>query len=745
MSQVTPREPLPPQVAVRLTEFARACKAATRAVSLYPAGHPAITASLGRLVESVTRALQSGPLTISVLPGSLLIDQRAPARPDPALGELASLLHEHLIGELRILSAADAEAWRTFLLLLAQSSVDVQAQGGIARQWTSSGGQHLQIREVDYAEVLRAREAGIAARWESIIEHCLQGEAVEFDDETMQVLLEIAADPTRLSDLAAQINERAASAGVRMQSEALLRLLRHIADGVAVRTPDRIEPTLANIANACSRLSPDVLLELMTHRYETAPESGLNVVDAMLTRMTDATVSQFVARSIVQQHGATERLAQAFQALVPEPDRRERVLGLARDEVAAGPLGDDESFPDLWKQATDMITSYRDEPFVSDAYARELSEARDHAANVERIADDPPEQIAAWLSTVTDAAIRACDLQLLLDLLRLEQDPRRWGELMDPVVAHINDLVLLGDFRAALPLTEALATEAGPGGRHTHRGAAKAALNRLMAGPLMSHMVAHLRTIDEEAFADARGLVLTLGTQTIRPLADALVAEERGRAFRRLTELLVGFGKAGRDAAEQLKASANPAVRRTAIYLLREFGGNEALPELAALLDDAEPNVQREAVRAIAVLATDEAFAVLQRALSAGSDRQREAIVAALGSMRDERAVPLLSQMVRNEGYRRTMQGAWLASVDGLAAAGSDEAVAVLKEALYGGEWWAPWRTAAMRRAVAAALRRVGSPEAIRVLEAAAQHAPRSIRAAAREQLTHAAPPKAAR
>ena len=36
------RRTLDDQMAQRLAEFARACKAALRAVSLYPGGHPAI-------------------------------------------------------------------------------------------------------------------------------------------------------------------------------------------------------------------------------------------------------------------------------------------------------------------------------------------------------------------------------------------------------------------------------------------------------------------------------------------------------------------------------------------------------------------------------------------------------------------------------------------------------------------------------------------------------------------------------
>ena len=45
------RTTLDAETTARLTEFARACKAAARAVSLYPAGHPAIGSTLGRLTE----------------------------------------------------------------------------------------------------------------------------------------------------------------------------------------------------------------------------------------------------------------------------------------------------------------------------------------------------------------------------------------------------------------------------------------------------------------------------------------------------------------------------------------------------------------------------------------------------------------------------------------------------------------------------------------------------------------------
>ena len=90
----------------------------------------------------------------------------------------------------------------------------------------------------------------------------------------------------------------------------------------------------------------------------------------------------------------------------------------------------------------------------------------------------------------------------------------------------------------------------------------------------------------------------------VRPLAETLANEDHVHTIRRLRELLISFGGAGRQAVEPLKNSPNPAVRRTAVDLLRVFGGNEALHELTAMLGDADPQVQQDAIRAIVQIGT---------------------------------------------------------------------------------------------------------------------------------------------
>src|SRR5262249_46286943 len=131
----------------RLTDFARACKAAARAVALYPPAHPAIATTLARIADLTARL--PGALTFTVLPDAMALDGRAPARPDPAIADLAALLHSHLVGELTIQPGGDVEAWRSFLLLLGRTPDAIREDGGIARLWTTMGGRHVELREID--------------------------------------------------------------------------------------------------------------------------------------------------------------------------------------------------------------------------------------------------------------------------------------------------------------------------------------------------------------------------------------------------------------------------------------------------------------------------------------------------------------------------------------------------------------------------------------------------------------------
>ena len=721
-------ELLSPETAAALAEFARGCKAAARAVSLYPGQHPAISASLTRLVQATGRLTMQGPLELQVRPDNLLIGAATMAKPDQGVRELAELLYRHLIGALTINAGADAESWRTLLLLLSRTPEEVRADGGIAHLWATAGGPSVEIREVDYAEVLREKK-GEGASIDDIIAAALAGTPLQLDDEGLDALLAMLADPEKVDELMAKLDEAAKKHGPDVKIAAIMNLLRGIV-GAAKNDPQRLEQALKQLGQVASRLTPAEMLHLIAQ--QNAAGADADIAKGVLQRMDDTAVADFVARSVVRERGASGRLAHAFQALVPEADRQRQLMGMAQEQVAQSELGAEASFDELWQRVETMVTSYSDENFVSAGYARELFAAQTKAVEVEQISDDPPARIAAWLATVGDGALRGLDHQMLLDLLVIEADPARWRDVADTAAAHADDLVRVGYFDQAWQLADQVIAESGRiPGRDTYL---PEVLERFGRSTMLKHVAAYLRSTDDAAFDRFQRLCHAIGTPVIQPLAETLATEQDARARRRLRDVLVGFGAKGRDVVQQLMNAPNWEVRRTAAFLLREFGGSEGLRELIPLLTDSEPLVQREAVQGLVFNGSAEAATILINALHSASGRTRQTLVAELTGIRDPKAAPIFCHVVRKLNYAKLPQ-VYFAAVEALSSFTEPDAVEALKSALYRGEWWAPLRTRRMRAAAATALRRIGTAPALDVLRTAAASGSRGTRSAARAEL----------
>ena len=634
MTDAPASEALDPQRTALLTDFARGCSAAASAVSRYPAGHPSVETAVTRLIETAGRVTSARAFRLTVLPRGLLLDRRAPAKPDQAVPELARLLHQHFISGFVLHDGGDAMTWHALLGLLARPPEEVREAGGIGHLWSDKGGlttadhrRSIELREVDYERLLLSRTLGDPATIEQIFDSLLSGQTDSLDPSAHKMLGEMIHDSATLELFATELARRVGpDAGAH--AETLLHLLRSAVELTADDDDVLRDEATGNLAKLLTGLNAETMADLLRGRgTPAAMAGGRNVVDAVTERMASEDVATFVSGSIAAENGASHRLAEAFQALVPDLDDRRQMVSLVGEQLAESPFGQTDAFPDIWKQAETLLTSYQDEQFVSDQYARELDVARTQATEVENISDDPKERIDSWLATISNPALRALDLQLLLDLLDVERDPFRWRDIAGTVCRHIEDLTLSGDLERALKLLDSIARKRpdddAPVEADSVGSFAREAIDRVVAGPAMRHALARLRTGDETDVKQVRQLCDTLGPGIVMSLAEMLATERDARIRRTVRDILVGFGARGRDAGRQLLHAPDWEVRQTAAFLLREFGGSEGLAELRHLLTDAEPLVQREALRAMVRVGDERAYQVLATVLAEAPSTSR--------------------------------------------------------------------------------------------------------------------------
>ena len=742
-----PVEPLSPELAGRLAEFAKACKAATRIVSMYPPTHPAIQAALARISEACKQATMNGPFPITVLPDALLVGGRGLAKPETSATELAVLLHQQLIGEMTLLDRLDNDGWHAFLSLIAKTPEDARAIGGVAKAWEETGNKSIMLKEIDYAEVLRERGGGgDPATWDRIL-GALSEETKDqgtSEQPAMQNMLELAENPERLAHFAQRLQDMGKASGDDsiQQRKSLLEMMHGLANYAAERKPDELDAVLDNMAGAAAQMSPDMLLTLITDPPPMPGGSGaprMDLAGELQARLTDEMLTKFLVDNIVKDRGASSRLATAFQTLVPDPAKQQEILSSAMEQ-AKQMFADDPQFESVWTSSSEMLMSYSDAKFVSEDYARELTTAQTQAVEVDKIGDDPPVRIRAWLNTISDEEIRALDQHLILDLLKIEVRPDAWSGVLDTALTSIDQLVLVGDLGLASQLLEVIVRvskdEASP-----FHPSAKAGVAKLVEGPMVRHLATSLQKATDAEFGVAKQMCKLIGPTLVKPLSDAIMGEDNPRTVRRLRDILISFGPAAREYANELKSSRNPAVRRAAIDLLRALGGDAALPDLRVMLDDADTQVQREALRAIVQVGTPEAYQLLERALRDGASHTREAIMQALGAFRDEKAAPLLVYILNNTGSKGQLEGLYTSVIESLGkVATAARSAAPLREILDRGAGGARGRTSRIRTAAARALRSMGTPGADRLLEEAATNGSGGVRRIARAALAEPAP-----
>ena len=729
-------EPMAPDLAGRVTAFARACKAAARSVALYPGEHPAVASALTVVTAAAEAATSGRHLPLAVLPDGLTVDGRALARPDATVADFAALLHRHQVGLLTLLPQTDADTWRRFLTLLAMPADQARLRGGLGKLWASEGESRIEVRTLDYGELLRSRLHGDEASWDAIIARCLEGSAFALDQGLIEMLFGVLQDPESIVNVMRALESRLPPGTPSGQGAAIMAgLLQAVAEFVAATTPDEAEGVMTALAEAATRLPLETLGTMVEGpRGAFSPRLG-QFVQNLLRRASDGSIANFIACEVRGGHGSSARLADAFCGLAPEPNRRSAILALARDSIAQQGGSADAALAQAWQQSEGMLLAYSDTPFVSDEYSVELGRLTERAVDLDKDHTDPGEVTSAWRASVDDENVRLLDAKLIADLMTLQQDLTLWRDLAGLVLERVSLLLVVGDFPAAALLAEALRSQAESHREPEIRSEAADTLHNFLTPSTMRHVASHRDTADARVVEAARRFCVALGTVAIRPLAEVLSREERNRPRKHLIDVLTGFGADGREAVESLRQSPNAAVRRTAVLLLREFGGQEALPELESLLDDAEPHVQREATRAIATLGTDSAYDTLIRALERGTERARTSILGVLWTLPPEDAEPVLAYLAVKARCRGAMWAVHERIVERLGAVGSRTGIDALAAVLQRRSFWSPFRMRHLHRLAIGSLAEIGSPEAAGVMASAVATASRPVRAAARARL----------
>lgn len=231
-------------------------------------------------------------------------------------------------------------------------------------------------------------------------------------------------------------------------------------------------------------------------------------------------------------------------------------------------------------------------------------------------------------------------------------------------------------------------------------------------------------------------LLLAKGGPAISALLQRLAEEGDISARRRLIGALIAFGEtAVPHVVEMLKDERWYVVRNMAT-ILTEIGGPEEVQALGESLHHEEPRVRREVLRALTKIKGHQAASMVLEALYDNDEGVRRQAILSVGSLKEVRAIPYLMELVKRKGVSEKELSLKKEAILAIGNIGADATVPALSGILLRERWFNRRRHDELRIAVVAALKAIGTRQAIETIKLGLKARSRPVREACRSVLT---------
>jgi HEAT repeat protein len=734
---------LSPEISRSVSALARTLVATARSWALYPPDHPAVSGSLDRLRSAVGETCKGQLFAFSVTPDDLLVGGvPVAARDGGSVAEAARWLHDREILQLTFHGEVSVASLQRLLAMLSEDSRVIRQRGGPAKVWEHDGDASILIEQIDFSHVLQDRDVVNPVRrkddlWRSIVRGVLERRRPT-DEATQARLLEISADVVAIGELAGDViaphHTMDGSPMLTSQAAAVVAAYHHLVGIVDVLSPERRSEVMQNLAAATTNLNPHVVMQMLAGGGdEVAGAAGgdavaAGVVPGLIDAMDDSRVAQLLATTLAIEGQASERLATVFNTIATDDDRKRRVLSLTRRMLGETDFGRQDAFQNLWSSMEELLLTYNERPFVSQGYRQELDQI---GARAERMSTAVPEDLTELVESLGQDNVRRLSVRLLIDLLKLERDPARAGELAKDVAALAEDLLLAGDYESALAVVKALQAQAADAKAVTSQGS-RLALDGLVNTVAFVETAELLGETTEQEAAMFADICASVGPAATDALRVHLEADDLTTARARATAIIQSYGTRAVTRLAPLVGSKSWTAQRNAADLLGELAAAEAVPLLQPLLRGQDARVTAAAVRALSNINDPAAARAVHTVLRAATGEQRRAVVDALVAQRDARVVPVLVRIIEESEPFGHDHAIVMETLDALTRVGDDQAVPALSTLMRRRKFFARKKTRALKEGSLAALRAIKTPVAQRAIEEAARTGDGMLRKLAR-------------
>jgi len=619
-----------------MLELVRALAIAWKNLAAYPAGHPALAASMALAHQRLRELLSgSGTAVLGVARDGLVCGQEKVTSSHAR--DLARALYLREVALLRFepgVTASELEA------LLRSISLDAARSDAppLAGQLAAAGVTHVGVEVVDFSQIrvtddMAADAPAAATLWDDLLRAILAGHTLSPEGRRIVDAGE-AATPRGL----AAILQEAMGTGNEGESQGF-------AAGTGGRA--RLDEQMSQVvgkhfsgASAERMLAASQIADLM----RALPEDirGALVTAALRALASDETAGDLL--KVLADSAAPDTVLQALRIIKEEVPLSSHALRLLHALSALGPaLGARQIQPPDPALLAELSVLFLEDDV--DRYNPE--DHKDLLTEAALEIPTPPENVVDLgdrMSTLTDDAVADHMANASIEMLIRLGGREGTDVLLARVEGLFRDCVSRGRLEAAVTLAEDLKAL---GDEHAMappvRSQIDAAVGRLTTPDSVRAILEALNRRGERSAGLARRLMDALGGAAARGFLVALAEEPDKSRRRRILDLLVSFGPVIAGPTRELLGDSRWYVVRNMVVILQRVGDRGALAAVRRCGAHTDLRVRLEAIKYLLSYDPDVPRDLLERAIRDPDPKMAEAAVTLAGNYGIKEAVePLL-------------------------------------------------------------------------------------------------------
>jgi HEAT repeat protein len=313
-----------------------------------------------------------------------------------------------------------------------------------------------------------------------------------------------------------------------------------------------------------------------------------------------------------------------------------------------------------------------------------------------------------------DAVVQLLDM--LSVMLEIEQDEVSFGEILEIMGKLVDLFIDQGDLVHAASCVQGVYRL-----RQTAGGGLQARLEQFLRQLGTPERFGALTTmLNRQKLIDTDLLTRYLMVMTepaMVPMTELLGTLNSLQARKTVCDVLAQLAEKKIEVIASRLRDERWYIVRNLIYVMGRIGGPKAADYLAPLVRHTEPRVRKELVKTLDAMDAPKAIDLLLEMLRDQEGVVRMAALRALARRKSAQVVAPLAAIIENRHFAGKDLSEKLEVFAALAASGQTEALTLLGRYLYRTSWWRRTEHEQLRWCAAYALKHMGTPEAIALLE----------------------------